>query len=53
VQRIKGIFVVVFEFLGIMPEDEKVVGTFAEYVRKPHEVTEKICVAKIDSWSET
>ncbi len=34
--------------LGIMSGYEKIVSTFAEYVQKLHEVTEKVCVAKID-----
>ena len=34
--------------LGIMPGDEKGVCKFAEYVRKQHEVTEKICKEKKD-----
>jgi len=36
--------------LGIMSGYEKVVSIFAEYGRKLHEVTERICVAKIESF---
>jgi len=35
--------------LGIIAGYEKVARTFAEYVKKRHEVTERICKAKIES----
>jgi hypothetical protein len=36
--------------LGIMSGYEKVVSTSAEYVKKLHEVTERICKEKIESF---
>ena len=36
--------------LGIMSGYEKIVSTSAEYVNKLHEVTERICKEKIESF---
>jgi len=33
-----------------MPGHEELVGTSAEYIQKLHEVTEKICKEKIESF---
>ncbi|MGB2808736.1 MAG: hypothetical protein WBC22_13410 [Sedimentisphaerales bacterium] len=42
--------VVGLSVLGIMSGYEKAVSTFAEYGQKLHEVTDKICVAIIESF---
>jgi len=53
--RVRVLECIMFMFyramLGIMSGYEKAVSTSAEYVEKLHDGTERICVAKIDSFA--